>query len=170
VSGNTFRAFRNLPARPSVTFRDWALDSLVTHEYFNRLPTTLTQEEYDDWLDHLVGDFRKYWFGKMKANIGFGPGYKLPNLLMKLVYQRLRAEDRSRILWFLHVPLDSYTLAGIRNFASLPLGRSIPRSATMRFIDGIDLYKSTQAQVRQLAAKAHVPAIAYDYLAWDQGH
>lgn len=170
VSANTFRAFQNLPARPSVTFRGWAFSALVTQGHFNELPSLSTQEQYDRWLDRLVEDFQDSWRNAMKTNISFGPSYKLPNLLMKVACQRLAAPDQGRILCFLHIPLDSFTLSGIRRFASLPQGQLIPASATMSFINNREDYSSVQSQIRQLAAKAGVPPIAYDYLAWDQGH
>lgn len=170
VSSNTFRAFQRLPARPSITFREWALDALTTRGYFEELLNLLTQEDYDRWLDRYVSDFRTYWHKAMNADISFGPSYKLPNLLMKLVCQRLPPADHSRVAWFLHVPLDSFTLVGIRKLVVLPHGRLIPRSATMRFIGSSEVYTCVRSQIRELAAKAGVPAIAYDYLAWDHGH
>jgi hypothetical protein len=94
VSGNTFRAFRNLPHRPSRVFREWAFDALITRGYIHELKKVRTQENYDQWLDKLVSDFSKYWKRKMKVSIPFGPSYKLPNLLMKVSVRgfRLRIE------------------------------------------------------------------------------
>jgi len=106
----------------------------------------------------------------MKKDMPFGPSYKLPNLVMKVVCKRLGAADRQRIMFFLHVPLDSYTLSGIRKFTTLPNGGEIPKSATMKFIDNPAIYAFVQQQIRELASRADVPAIAYDHLAWDRGH
>jgi hypothetical protein len=170
VSGNTFRAFRNLPHRPSRVFREWAFDALITRGYLNELKKVRTQENYDQWLDKLVSDFGKYWKRKMKVSIPFGPSYKLPNLLMKVVCQRLSPTHRKRTVCFLHVPLDSYTLLGIRSCVILPNGRSIPNRATMRFVDSKEVYTAVQHYIKGLARRAGVPMIAYDYLAWDVGH
>lgn len=170
VGSNTFRAFKKLPCRPSQVFREWAYDALVTRGYFDRLTAVSTQQDYERWLNQLVCDFKGYWQRKMMCTIPFGPSYKLPNLLMKVVCQRLSPADRNRIVLFLHVPLDSYTLSGIRNFITLPDGQPIPKTATMKFVDNHDVYSSLQNQIRELASRAGVPAIAYDYLAWDQWH
>jgi hypothetical protein len=72
VSGNTFRAFRKLPNRPSQVFRGWAFDSLVTRGGFNELQSVLRQEDYDRWLEKLVSDFRQCWTYKMRLSARIG--------------------------------------------------------------------------------------------------
>lgn len=170
VGSNTFRAFANLPNQPSRVFRDWAYDALITRGHFTELKQVLTQADYDKWLQKLVSDFARRWRKQMKCSIPFGPSYKLPNLLMKAVYLRLPRSHRQRIVRFLHIPLDRYTLVGIRNCITLPDGRMIPKSATMRFVRNDEVYKAVQQRIETLASKAGVPMIAYDYLAWDTSH
>lgn len=54
----------------------------------------------------------------MGCDISFGPSLKLPNLLMKgvcVVPEEIPKPTYDRIVWFLHVPLDSYTIQAIRN-------------------------------------------------------
>ena len=170
VGRNTFRAFQKMPDKPSSVFREWAYDALVKQGRFERLKSIQTQQDYDRWLDQLVSDLRIRWKAKMNRDMPFGPSYKLPNLVMKVVCERLAVSDRQRIMPFLHVPLDSYTLSGIRKCVALPNGREIPKTATMKFIDNPATYASVQQQIRGLASRAGVPAIAYDHLAWDRGH
>jgi hypothetical protein len=43
-------------------------------------------------------------------------------------------------------------------------------TATMGFVKNTDVYEDLQGQLRRLAKKAGVPAIAYDYLAWNASH
>jgi len=69
----------------------------------------------------------------------------------------------------------SYTLLGLRDCVLLPNGRKIPMTATMGFVRDMDVYdmdvyEDLQDKVRGLAKKAGVPAIAYDYLAWNASH
>jgi hypothetical protein len=68
VSRNTFRAFQNLPHRPSRVFREWALDALVTRKYFDALEKIRTQSDYDKWLERFVIDFRNCWKRRMRAS------------------------------------------------------------------------------------------------------
>ena len=47
VTGNTFRAFRNLPAQPSATFRQWSINYLSnTQSYLNSISTDETYAKY----------------------------------------------------------------------------------------------------------------------------
>lgn len=170
VGPNTFRAFRNLPNPPSQVFRDWALDALVRRGYFDRLKSVRTQNDYDMWLLELVKDLRKRWKHRMAHSMPFGASYKLPNLLMKKVCQRLSPSHCKRVTKFLHIALDRYTLAGIRNFIMLPDGRMISRTASMGSIKTEQEYRSLQEGMRKLAKRGGVPPIAYDYLAWDARH
>jgi hypothetical protein len=170
VAANTFRAFRNLPNRPSQVFRGWALDALVTRGYFERLKNVRTQNDYDMWLLDLVKDLRKCWKRRMKSSMPFGPSYKLPNLLMKCVCRRLSPSQRKRVAKFLHVALDSYTLVGIRNLVKLPDGRVISKTASMGSIKSEREYRVVQEGIRKLAKSAGVPPITYDYLAWNVSH
>jgi hypothetical protein len=175
VSGNTFRAFpkqksptakTQQPQHPSQVFRDWAFDALITRGYFKELKRVQSRVGYDDWLEKLVRDFRLHWKRKMLYSIPFGPSYKLPNLLMKVVCYRLPPSQCQRVLKYLHVPLDSYTLVGIRECMKLPDGRRIPTTATMNFVKGKKVYWAVQKRIRELAKSAGVVPIAYDHLAW----
>jgi hypothetical protein len=170
IRGNTFRAFRRLPNKPSQVFRDWASGALVTRGYFEQLKGVRSQSDYDKWLLKLVNDLRRHWKRRMAVNLPFGPSYKLPNLLMKCVCQEMLLSRRKQVRMFLHVALDRYTLAGIRSFIMLPGGRTISSTASMGFIKTEQDYVAIQEGIRKVAKRAGVPPIAYDYLAWDSGH
>jgi hypothetical protein len=170
VGSNTFRAFRKLPNPPSQVFRDWAYDALITHGQFKDLRKVRTQADYDKWLQKLVSSLNRRWKRQMNIRIPFGPSFKLPNLLMKSICQRLPSSHQKRIVRFLHVPLDSFTLVGVRNCINLPGGRRIAKSASMSSIKDKREYQALQEGIRVLAQRAGVPPIAYDYLAWDVSH
>jgi hypothetical protein len=77
---------------------------------------------------------------------------------------------------FLHVPLDSYTIVGVKNCAKLfpqpqaeAIGK-IPNTATMSFVKDKRMYDALQSGMRELVRKAGVPPITLDCLAWDNGH
>ncbi len=99
----------------------------------------------------------------------FGPSFKLPNLLVKRLcfYCGVRDLDFERVIPFLHVPLDSYTLQALAKCCS-ELG--IRSTATMSFIKDRHTYERFQSHIRKLAKEAKVPPITLDCLAWDEGH
>lgn len=112
----------------------------------------------------------------MGTDLPFGALTKLTNLLAKASYASpaLPAEVAERILWLLHVPLDSYSLLAIRNcIAGSPaesvVGR-VPVTASMKFGASIERYNAIQCLMRELTEHAHVPAIALDVLTWNNAH
>jgi hypothetical protein len=174
VGANTFRAFRHLPKKPSVVFRGWGLSALEARGFLDRLRGVRSRKAYDQWLTDFVSDFGKEWKREMGRAIPFGPSIKLPNLLVKAVLESRLLPDsaRERTVWFLHVPLDSYTIQAVMNCSGVSGERirRIPKSATMGFVDGQAIYDYLQNLIRSLADEADVPPIALDYLAWNASH
>jgi hypothetical protein len=172
VASNTFRAFHRMPQRPSEVFRTWALDAFVGRDSLESLKVISSPRGYDVWLTELVVDFQKCWRSRMGVEVPYGPAYKLPNLLLKCV--ALRPEipplQRERLVQWLHVPLDSYTIQALRGWLKLPGGGLIPSGATMKFVRDEKLYDSLQREIKRIAELADVPPIAFDYLAWDASH
>lgn len=169
IGKNTFRAFSGMPQPPSRIIREWEFF------YFSR-PTTLdtilgiqSQKEYDAWHARFCRSFARYWQSAMGEPIGFGPSTKLPNLIMKLfvLWNGLGKAERKRLIKYLHVPLDRYSLVAIRN--CLPEA-NIPSNATMGFITDKDGYWCIQNELRRIARKARVAPIHYDVLAWNYRH
>jgi hypothetical protein len=175
VGANTFRAFkRHRGNRPSVTFREWA-NKALNQETLEELWAVRSQREYDEWLSKLVKSFTRHWNSKMDK-VAYGPYCKLPNLLAKrlCLYREVKQEDFNRVVWFLHVPLDSYTIVAVKNCVELfphagAIGK-IPNTATMSFVKNKRMYDALQSGMRELACEAGVPPITLDFLAWDSGH
>jgi hypothetical protein len=144
----------------------------LQHNRFERLTIVQNQSEYDVWLMALVRDFQQCWRTRMGSDVPYGPAYKLPNLLLKCVAVRseMPSTQRVRLIEWLHIPLDSYTIQALREWFKLPDGSRIPSSATMKFISNAELYQAFQSEIRRVAALAGVPPIAFDYLTWDAGH
>ena len=46
----------------------------------------------------------------------------------------------------------------------------IPATATMKFVNSIQMYEAFQRGIRELAKEARVPPITLDCIAWDAGH
>jgi hypothetical protein len=167
VAGNTFRAFQRLPERPSVVFREWATGRVTEH--MDRLKKIKTEDEYTIFVHESANDLCSTWMSRMNSEMGFGRGSKLFNLVLKKLscLSSFDEDFRERFIRLLHVPLDSYTIVGLRKLVST---LDIPPSATMKFIQTPDHYKQLQRYIFRVAKEADVPAIYYDILAWDMAH
>lgn len=179
VAGNTFRAFHNMPCKPSEVFRAWASEQLRDKSTIKRFKNLSSQRQYDRWIKKFSEGFRRYWEQKMGAenSIYYGPGRKLPNLLLKrlVLWDQIADRQHKRLIEFLHVPLDKFTLAAIRNCISefpeeSKVIGSIRRNATMRFVDSEEKYTKIQRIIRRIGKQAGVPPIYLDVLAWDMYH
>ena len=168
VAGNTFRAFRNLPKRPSVIYKNWALKELNKTDFANQVKRLNSQTAYDDWLAELSNRLRRTWKNEMGKNISYGASRKLPNLMTRrlVLWIGFTENQRNRLIGYLHVPLDSYTLVGIRNC----VGLEIPKTATMKFVADEIMYNEIQAAIKKVSKKANVPSIYFDALCWDMKH
>lgn len=167
IAGNTFRAFRNLPKRPSIVFRDWA--SARLDHTLEMLKGITDRESYADYVHESALDLCGTWSSKMNAEIGYGRSTKLLNLILKKLacFEDIDGTVRNRIIEFQHVPLDSYTIVGLRKLITSP---EIPHNATMRFIEKPGDYRILQRYISDVAMMAGVPPIYYDILAWDMAH
>jgi hypothetical protein len=169
VAGNTFRAFQRLPQKPSIVFRTWASEECMRPSFIGELESVRSQTDYDGWLSLFSDKLNDTWQKHMDQSMPFGPRRKLPNLLMKevVLWTGLSNGQRTNLIQWLHVPLDSYTLVGIRNCIENP---KIPKRATMGFVASETVYDQIQLAIRKIAAEAKVPAIYFDNLAWNSKH
>lgn len=168
VEGNTFRAFRKLPEKPSVVFREWTTKHI--NNTLDELEKISNSEEYSAYIDKTTEALCYRWQTAMKASeIGYGRGSKLLNLVFKKLacYSDLDEVSRKRLIELQHVPLDSYTILGLRQLINTP---PIPSNATMKFIENPKDYNLMQQFISSVAKEAGVPAIYYDILAWDSAH
>lgn len=169
VSGNTFRAF-SLPdgLRPSVIYRSWVTERLTTAlGDIQRLSSTSHMRAL---IISAANDLSAHWHvaTQGKREIGFGRAAKLLNLSVKhmLWHDQIPRDQKYLILHALEVPLDSFTLQGIRRV--LPeLG--IPHSASMGYVRDAVHYSLIQDAIRELCAPRFSP-IYYEYAAWNLAH
>lgn len=167
VSGNTFRAFRNLPVQPSVTFRTWATNYITNT--LDVLSIISDEQCYAQYVHDATNNLCAEWRHLTGSDMGYGRGAKLFNLVLKkfACLSSLPEQQRSTLVNLQHIPLDSYTIIGLRTIApKLP----IPRNATMKFVETPAQYAEFQKVIRAIAQEAGVPPIYYDVLAWDMGH
>lgn len=176
VGANTFRAFKcHGDNHPSVTFREWAYQALNQKRTLDNLWSVKSQDEYNKWLSKLVRSFREYWESKM-GEVAYGPYFKMCNLLVKrlCLLPNVMPKQLDGVVWYLHVPLDSYTIAAVKNCVeSFPdpdaIGK-IRSDASMGDVKDEKMYEAFQSGIRDVAREAGVPPITLDCLAWDSGH
>jgi hypothetical protein len=111
IAGNTFRAFQKLPKRPSVVFRDWALDHL--RHTFEAVKNITDHENYAAYVHEAALDLCAVWSSTMNAEIGYGRSTKLLNLVLKRLacLDGMDGATRHRLIGFQHVPLDIAVVA-----------------------------------------------------------
>lgn len=167
VAGNTFRAFRNLPVQPSVTFRTWATNYVSST--LDSLTSISDGQSYAQYVHNATDTLCAEWRRMTGSDMGYGRGAKLFNLVLKkfACLSSLSEDQRSALIDLQHIPLDSYTIIGLRAIAP---ELAIPKNPTMKFVETPAQYAEFQAVIRAITKKAGVPAIYYDVLAWDMGH
>jgi hypothetical protein len=169
VGGNTFRAFRNMPQKPSIVFRNWASVEIHSEQRIAEIQRVSGQPDYDEWLNRLRGRLCAAWQESMSISMPYGASRKLTNLLLKFLVRWRGLEDQARSILtnVLHVPLDEYTLVGIRTCVN---DLRIPMTATMGWVSDEATYQRIQNAIRVVTAKANCPAIYFDVLAWNMSH
>ncbi len=174
VEGNAFRAFQKLSPKPSDTFRIWAKARLSFSAMFDFGAVTV-QEEYDALLEGHIRNLNQQWLKVYQIEMGLGLCRKICNMLMNRVLcsSEVKPEERSRVLPFLHVPHDEYTLSAIREAAaSGKYGAKIeiPKKPSIKFLTSDEHYAPLQSIFKSIAAEAGVAPICIDLLAWQDGH
>ena len=133
------------------------------------------QETQDVFMSpEEVMHYLKAWSRKMGPDraLSFGHSRKMANLLMKHVcrWSVFDVQERHRLIGFVHVPFDSFSLSMLR--CCLPesrypkLGR-IPSGASMGWIDSRSQCDELQALCRDVAGEARLAPIYLDMLAWN---
>ncbi len=175
VGPNIFRAFRHLPMKPSVIFRDWAYECF-SKQFLTDFRNVSSRSHYRKWVYEVSDSMQRRWKRATGAMMAPGPSLKLANLIAKrlCLFREIPVREFERLVWFLEVPLDIYTIQAMANCVpGFPdheeIGR-IPKAATMGFVTNKKMYEAFQDGIRQLTDDAGVPPIAFDCLAWDSSH
>ena len=174
VSGSTFRSFRIPSRHPAKLFREWAASHL-SFSVATELREIRDQSRYDRFLSDCAKRLARYWLAETRTELPLGSGRKLLDLLFKKViwWTEIPDADRQRLIPFLHVPLDKFSLAAVRQCAASgafmpPIG--IPRNASMGFVTSMKQYNRLQQLMQRIAGEAGVPPICIDLLAWNMPH
>jgi hypothetical protein len=175
VGPNIFRAFRHLPEKPSVVFREWASGSF-SNQFLMGLRTVTSQSEYREWAYSVSDSLRLCWSRRMGSEMIYGPSLKLTNLIAKrlCLFSEVPTDEVWKLAKFLEVPLDIYTIQAVANCVSTfpnpsAIGR-VPTTATMSFIRDQRMYEAFQDGILEITNLADVPPIALDCMVWDATH
>jgi len=174
VTGSTFRAF-HLRAKggrqPSVVYREYTKQ--LISEKLDDLKKIENWDAYSEFVkisaNGLVEKFN--YEAKESSFLRFGSAAKLLNLSFKhvLKHSGFTVEERDRLTGFLHVPLDSYTLQGIRKLA---LEFKIPANASMGWesLKNEKIYQEIQKWIKNQCEKISCKPIHYEIAAWNLSH
>lgn len=170
VAPNTFRAFhlRRFQLRPSALYRSWCSRWLAAElGSFRRLDAV---DGMRAWMLRGAGALNADWLGHTNGEyqIGIGRAAKLLALSVKhlMWYTGFTPEERARLIPLLEVPLDRYTLQGVRQL--LPQ-LCISPSASMGFVSDEATYAAIQDGIRGLCSGDVFP-VHYEFAAWNAAH
>ena len=174
VSGNIFRAFRNMEVQPSLVYRQWAVAKY--EEIHSQIKTVKNQEEYDKIILRHSYKLIDWWDSQCEnknLRIGFGPASKMLNLLIKSI-QQYKSDQIKGLEEFMHVPFDLYTLAPLRliinGLTDVHYNIPISQYSTMKFVVNEELYQVLQYAIRRLSIQAKRNPIIFDYMCWNNQH
>lgn len=173
VSGSTFRAFhlKDLGLSPSQCYRTWTTEWIETIvEVVQSQHQTLDNQSLRRHLVNGAYKLDAHWrtMTAGAAKMGFGVAAKLLGLSVKhlLWHEHLSHEQRKRLAASLDVPLDSYTLQGIRK--ALP-ELKVTSNATMNFVQSEAQYARIQDAIRRMCPSDLIP-LHYETVAWRLSH
>lgn len=134
VEGNTFRGLPLPHQQPSRVFRGWAHNLLDHLSRIQDLGRIRSREEMDELVIQRSAHLAEHWLTETRKELPLGPRRKLVNLLHKSLLRAdvIEADDRERVIPFLHVPHDEYCLAAVRLTAAsdqIKPPMAIPRNA-----------------------------------------
>lgn len=128
------------------------------------------QYQFDQFLfgmgDSLVADWGATNDKGKPARMNIGYAMKISNLVLKHLTFSLHIQNSKLIDW-LHVPWDSYTLAPLRKICQDPL---IPKTAGQGFVKNLETYQKLHFLISEIAKETHRPRIHYEFYAWDLAH
>jgi hypothetical protein len=173
VGQNIFRALGCDNYKPSEVYRSWTTKNFVSlhHNLFN----CQNQNDFDWIIKSFSEGLLIYWRTATNNKLIYGPASKIVNLLIKTIQESEKFQIKT-IVPFQHVPWDSFSLRPLRNIINeltcTNYRINIPPSASMSFVNSIELYDTLQKAVFKLydMIEGKPPTIYFDYFAWNDNH
>jgi len=168
VDNTIYRAFHY--ETPSQRYLKWKWHK-TPEKLVEKLDGVSIQEEYDNLLYEvaysLVDDWGEVNERNEPTRMNIGVALKIVNLIMKHLSFSSNTINPKLIQW-LHVPWDSYTLKPLRRIWRL--NPPIPLNASQGFVNSLELYKNLHKFISEIAMHADKPRIYYEFLVWDRSH
>lgn len=168
VGGNTFRALRKLPERPSVVYRGWAesvFDRLATGEMHRSLRD---QASFDQWHYKFAESLNSYWQQHQGQPLSVAHRYKFVDLYLKWVSELSlpNRADNEALISYGHCALDSQTLCALNSHLSgaLPF-----KTIAMGDVHSETTYKFCQELCRTYCSIVGGTPLLFDYYVWKRG-
>jgi hypothetical protein len=175
VGGNTFRAFPlkrlNVKEKPSQIYRQ--IVAQIFEANFDKFIGLTSVEAYEKFVienSQLIAREFDAVAG-VSGFMGFGRATKLFNLSCKamLRYRGVSETQRAILLKLAQVPLDSFTIQGIR-LLNPPFNISPAQSMGWDEMNVVCNYQILQRWIRDLCSEIDLYPIHYEVAAWDQSH
>jgi hypothetical protein len=172
VQANTIRAFRQkkhgAEAGPLQIYRDLCKANLAEKTQ-QKWESIATREQMHEFVQQLAAKLTAEW---SRTVVGFDPRIqrvaKLLNLTLKYLVQWSKLDDKSRqrLIPLLDVPLDSYTIQGLRKMCPELHIRS---TDSMGSITTKDRYVEFQDAITKVCGPHFYPA-HYEIATWNAAH
>jgi hypothetical protein len=172
VGKSTYRSFRQYKdSTPSEVFRRWASAELF-HGGLEEFAGVRSHDKYHALAVRLARSLAKEWRKRLRYTLEIPRALKLINLLAKglCIVSPVWPETYEKLVWHIEVPLDKYSLRPLSclpELADLGIKWS---DASMGSVKDLKTYCKVQESIFKFCETAGVPALAYDFLAWDNPH
>ena len=166
ASGSMFRVFRNVD-KPSLHYKNWAFDQISSSEFEHDVLMLKSQDDFERFHLTLGGSLSDYWQAKTKQELILPYKFKLLDVFIKRAceLQLRNAQMNDILLSFGHVPLDKLVFDALDEMFS---GVLLLQGHAMGKIKTDEAYHFYQKLIRDLMAELGLPALYFEYFAWNQ--
>jgi len=168
VAGNTFRAYRGWPERPSAVYRLWA-EGVCGELDVELLTRQLeTNEGFDVWHRSLASSLQNAWQQKQGGELSFAHQHKLVDLFVKWLSSHNLSSPRlsESLVTRANCALDSQTLSKLNECLSMALPIVSP---SMGDIHSKRTYEFCQKLIERFSIHFGGSRLLFDYFAWRSG-
>lgn len=168
VAGNTFRAYRGLPCRPSVVYREWAQSVCAALNPQLLSEEVATAEGFFGWHASLAESLQAHWIMQQGKELSFAHQHKLIDLFIKWLsgYDFDCRQLTDAFVSHANCALDSQTLTKLNECLSFALPISNP---SMGDIHSRQTYEFCQSLISRFAHHYQGTPLLFDYFAWRPG-
>lgn len=168
VGGNTLRAYRRWPQRPSSVYREWARGVCDTLDAQLLCEQVVTAEGFRGWHASLADSLQVHWIAQQGKALSFAHQHKLIDLFIKWLsgHDFGCAQLTDAFVSHGNCALDSQTLDKLNECLSWALPLTNP---SMGDIHTRQTYEFCQSLIGSFAHHYGGTRLLFDYFAWNPG-